>query len=253
MSTKSTIAHGETFHFYHECLDEDHVYLEIETTQFEAGYGRVMVPIPIHIWEVIRRLGAARLDLADRTDEELRAEVEAEVDRRVAEYRDAIRKDERGAAWVSLCGSLLYGGADDPREEQVARGLEYFTAERRRQREVVAAVEKLKANLRRDEVVLIDLDERRIAGDLLITLMRQASQDNWSAAWHPGVEYLLWEAAIGENEKLRGPGLQARYLSEKCQGWAVWDKALGRPRLTAMRGWVALYYEHRRREEGRRK
>ena len=46
MSTKSTIAHGPGFHFYHEVLDEDHVYLELETTSFEAGYGRVMLPIP---------------------------------------------------------------------------------------------------------------------------------------------------------------------------------------------------------------
>ena len=57
----------------------------------------------------------------------------------------------------------------------MARGVEYFTAERRRQREVVAAVAKLKANLRRDDAVPLDLDGRRIAGDLLIMLMRQAS------------------------------------------------------------------------------
>ena len=28
MSTKATIAHGENFRFYHEVMDEDHVYLE---------------------------------------------------------------------------------------------------------------------------------------------------------------------------------------------------------------------------------
>ena len=55
MSTKSTIAHGRNFHFYHEALDEDYVYLELEGTKFEASYDRVMMPIPIHVWEVIRR------------------------------------------------------------------------------------------------------------------------------------------------------------------------------------------------------
>ena len=55
MSTKSTIAHGRNFHFYHEALDEDYVYLELEGTKFEASYNRVMVPIPVHVWEVIRR------------------------------------------------------------------------------------------------------------------------------------------------------------------------------------------------------
>ena len=43
MSTKATLAYGKNFHFYHEVMDDDHVYLELDTTQFEAGYGRVMV------------------------------------------------------------------------------------------------------------------------------------------------------------------------------------------------------------------
>jgi hypothetical protein len=30
MSTKSTIAYGPTFHFYHEALDDNYVYLELE-------------------------------------------------------------------------------------------------------------------------------------------------------------------------------------------------------------------------------
>lgn len=49
MSTKATIARGNQFHFSHEVLDDEHVYLELNTMQFEAGYGGVMIPIPIHI------------------------------------------------------------------------------------------------------------------------------------------------------------------------------------------------------------
>ena len=55
MSTKSSIAYGPTFHLYNEALDEDYVYLEMEGVQFEASYNRVMVPIPMHIWEYIRQ------------------------------------------------------------------------------------------------------------------------------------------------------------------------------------------------------
>jgi hypothetical protein len=29
MSTKATIAYGDNFHFYHEVLDDNHVYLEL--------------------------------------------------------------------------------------------------------------------------------------------------------------------------------------------------------------------------------
>ncbi len=89
MSTKSTIAYGNNFHFYHEVCDDNHVYLELEGMEFEAGYGRVMVSIPIHIWEVIRHLGEARLDLVNHTDEDLLKMVEEDVDGRIAEFEEA--------------------------------------------------------------------------------------------------------------------------------------------------------------------
>jgi len=149
MSTKATIAHGDQFHFYHEVLDDDHVYLELKTTQFEAGYGRVMIPIPIHIWEVIRHLGDARLDLVEKTDEDLLAMVEGDVDTRIAEYQEALRNHPDRAGLFRFAGSMVYGGAEDPREEQVARGMEYYRGERQRQREVQAAIEKLHAAQRR--------------------------------------------------------------------------------------------------------
>lgn len=80
MSTKSTIAHGDNFHFYHEAADDDHVYLELEGVEFEAGHERVMVSIPIHIWETIRPLAGARLELVNHADEDLLAMVEADVE-----------------------------------------------------------------------------------------------------------------------------------------------------------------------------
>jgi hypothetical protein len=141
MSTKSTIAHGRGFHFYHEALDESGVYLELEDVEFEASYRKVMVKIPIDVWEVIRHTAPARLDLVDTPDEELRRTVEREVDERVAEY-ERVKGDSRREALVSLCGSLVFGGADEPREEQVRQGLEYYARERERQRQVVARMKE---------------------------------------------------------------------------------------------------------------
>jgi hypothetical protein len=100
MSTKCTIVHGPGFHFYHEILDDDHVYLELETTHFEVGYGRVMLPIPIHIWETIRHLGAARMDLADKEDGALVAMIERNVDKRIAEYQQAVNESPDRAGLV---------------------------------------------------------------------------------------------------------------------------------------------------------
>lgn len=143
MSTKSTIAHGRDFHFYHEALDEDNVYLELENVEFEAGCRRVTVRIPIDIWEVIRHTAPARLDLVDCSDEELRRVVESQVDERVAEYERA-RGDSRKEAVISFCGSLVFGGADEPREEQVRRGLAYYIRDRERQRRIVARMKEHK-------------------------------------------------------------------------------------------------------------
>ncbi len=143
MSTKSTIAHGRDFHFYHEALDEDNVYLELENVEFEASYRRVMVKIPIDIWEVIRHTGAARLDLVDSSDEELRQMVERQVGERVAEYERA-KGDSRRKTLVSLCGALVFGGADEPREEQIRRGLNYYVRDRERQRQIVTRMKEHK-------------------------------------------------------------------------------------------------------------
>jgi hypothetical protein len=149
MSTKSTIAHSNNFHFYHECFDDNHVYLELEGMEFEAGYNRVMVSIPIHIWETIRHLGAARLDLVNYSDEDLLAMVEAKVDERIAEYQEALRTNPNVAGWIRFSGSLLYGGADKPREEQIKSGMDFYRRERQRQREVHEAIIKLREAQRR--------------------------------------------------------------------------------------------------------
>src|SRR5262245_10257929 len=109
MSTKSTIAHGRNFHLYHEALDEDYVYLELEGTKFEASYNRVMIPIPVHVWEVIRRYPGIDLKYADRTDAEIRRYVEQEVDERLKMYEEA---DEKSKGLVSVSGrsSVWHGG-----------------------------------------------------------------------------------------------------------------------------------------------
>lgn len=140
MSTKTTIAHGPNFHLYHEALDEDYVYLELEGTQFEAGSNRVMVPIPVHVWEVIRQYPGIDLKYADKTDAELRQYVAQEVDDRLKLYQAA---EERAKGLVSLCGSLAFGTADQPREQQIAAGIEYFTKVREHQRQIKQAIAEL--------------------------------------------------------------------------------------------------------------
>jgi predicted transcriptional regulator len=141
MSTKATIAYGPTFHFYHEVFDESYVYLELEQVQFEASYNRMMVPIPVHIWEVIRQHPGLDLSLAEKTDDAIRAEVTQAVDERLQEYAAA---DEKSRSWIALSGLMVFGSVETPRDEQIAAGVSYYTERRAHQRQVIQAVDELR-------------------------------------------------------------------------------------------------------------
>lgn len=142
MSTKCTVAYGSNFHLYKEILDENFIYLQLEGVSFEASYNQVMVPIPVHIWEVIRQYPGTDLSWSDKTDEEIASYVEKEVNERIEEFEKA--EDERHRSLISLCGSLTYGLADTSREEQIKRGMACFEELREHQRQIKQAILELK-------------------------------------------------------------------------------------------------------------
>lgn len=136
MTVKATLAYGRNFHFYHEALDNNHVYLELEDVSYDASYRRVMVAIPIDVWEVIRGLGVARLDLVNVPDDELIRLVEDKVDARVAEHEKTRVFDGEQTEQVKLTDYVEFGPIDSTREQQISRGLDYYKMERERQREI---------------------------------------------------------------------------------------------------------------------
>ena len=141
MSTKATVAYGSNFHLYKEALDENFIYLELEGVSFEANYNRVMVPIPVHIWEVIRQYPGTDLSWSDKTDEEIERYVEQEVNERILRYQQAENDQQRGL--VALFGSLAYGSAENPRPEQIEQGIAYFQQLREHHRQIKQAIEEL--------------------------------------------------------------------------------------------------------------
>jgi hypothetical protein len=138
MPVKVTLAYGKNFHFFHEALDANQVYLELEDTVFEVGYRRIMISIPIDIWETIRRLGGAGLDLVNTSNEELAQLVEGAVHRRIAEYERVKKSEPEKAELLRFSNSVIFGAADEAREQQIMKGLEYHRTERERQREVIS-------------------------------------------------------------------------------------------------------------------
>jgi hypothetical protein len=138
MPPKVSIAYGKNFHFYREDREHNYVYLELEDAPYEAGYLRVMLAIPVDIWETIRNLAPTQLDLINDSDAELIGKVTSRVDERVAEYERARSSGRGKAEELRLKDSLIFGVADDPREDQVARGIHSYKVEQERQRAIIS-------------------------------------------------------------------------------------------------------------------
>ena len=138
MSTKSTTTYGEDFHLYREALDDDFIYLELDNIEFEASENSVKIAIPVYIWEHIRQYTAVNLSLADKSDEEIKKIVEEEVNKRIEEYRR-----NKNNKFLALAGSLAFGNADLPREEQIKKGIASYIEWRDEQKKTKEAIEKL--------------------------------------------------------------------------------------------------------------
>lgn len=144
MSTKSSIAYSDNFHFYNEGFDKDAVYLELRGVAFKAYPQCVTVAIPISIWETIRHFSAAESDLVDKTDNDLREIVTKAVDARICEHKKELEETNGERSFSRYVGSDLYGFADKPRAVQIKSGLKHYFKERGRQREIIAAMKKHK-------------------------------------------------------------------------------------------------------------
>ena len=153
MSTKSSLAHGEDFHFYTEAFDDEHVYLELNKAEFEATQDHVMVRIPLEVWITIQQVKPPRLDVAGTSNQELLELVQAEVDERIARYRAAT--NDRGRGFASLIGGWVYGQADQPRDEQIEQGLKYHLEVRQRQERILerSQTHRLAAHATREDVI----------------------------------------------------------------------------------------------------
>lgn len=117
MSTKCTLYYDQNHHFYAECGDEDHVYLEIENDS-------VSTTLRLDLEQMVGLVNQFDLNelrrQAELTDEQIRAHVEATVNARY-QSKDFLSQ---------LAGSLVYGCANDPKEKQIAAAMEFYTHKR---------------------------------------------------------------------------------------------------------------------------
>lgn len=149
MSTRATIVYadretdtGMEFHLYHECFDDENVYLELEgqEIEYEASRNRVMVKIPNEVWETIRGFQGMSFEWADWTDDEVRDYATQKITERMERIREAEKDGKNSIARV--LGVLTYGSADNPVEEQIERTYKEFLKSRDYQRQVRGYVQR---------------------------------------------------------------------------------------------------------------
>lgn len=149
MSTKSSIAHGDNFHFYHEIFDEEFVYLRLEGVEFEATNSEVTVQIPMDVWEVIRQHRGIEFDLADKTDEELKKHAEKDISERLEHYEQALSKG-RSATFAAFANSFIFGDVTAPRHKQIKNNFQFYCQQRARQQEIIARMKQHQPSVKTD-------------------------------------------------------------------------------------------------------
>jgi hypothetical protein len=142
MSTKATLRCGPNHHLFQEPFDHDAVFLEIEGHDCElactGNRSRVVVRIPLAIWEHVRGSTIAKFDLADLSDGQLAQYVRAKWEEHQRGIGDAVNK-----SFARAIGGLVWRG--DTPEQEMASGMKWYEAERERQRSLRAEISLLQA------------------------------------------------------------------------------------------------------------
>ncbi len=150
MRTRLTLAHGENFRIYDEIFEEGAFHLELQHCEFEATHEGITIRIPLDVLLVMQKIEFAKLYWIGKTDQEIRAWVEGAVEVRLHDFATHASDQNRGL----LTTSSSLGSIDDPREVQVAVGIQYYTAlreeqeailERSKQHSIVSSHERSRA------------------------------------------------------------------------------------------------------------
>jgi hypothetical protein len=140
MSTKSSLASGDNFHFFEEMFENDGVYLTLNRCEFLADPDSITVKIPLAVWEVIRKKTIADFSLVEKTDEDIAVAVTEKVKERVARWEESKRN---GNHHQLAFGSVAYLPVDAPEADQIAAGIESEIERREEQRALLMEIKRL--------------------------------------------------------------------------------------------------------------
>ena len=138
MSTKSSLIYDSDSdtHCYEECFEDGIVYIE-------QGREEIRLPMPTAFAIALKLIERLRsiVTQAERSDDDIRARVERDVEERIEAYKAAEATGRPSLrAWY---GSGIYGLPGSPEQEQIKYGITETTKGRDWAREITAATQAL--------------------------------------------------------------------------------------------------------------
>lgn len=84
------------------------------------------------------------------------------------------------------------------------------------------------------------LSDREIHKQILLRIMRDLSEEYYSAGWVIGLEHYLWNLALRQNTV---EGQMLLYCAETSGGWWIWDDKAGGHVFVPLAAWKSVYRE----------
>lgn len=137
MTNKNILLNGRNYKVYTRCFDEENIYLQFEGFEFSTNDDSVTVAIPLNVWENLRKVdGISQLDLVNMSDSEIEKKVAEEVDGRIREL-SLFGKEDNMAKLIKMENYIVYGDANDPKDNQIKKGLSFYLEQRERQKAIL--------------------------------------------------------------------------------------------------------------------
>ncbi len=113
----ASLACGVRYDLYEGEDDLDGITLDLNRADFVAWPDRILVRIPLHVWESIRHYSNADWSLLAISDKELSEYVEQEVE-----------KASSTKNWTGL--RQIFGNAHDSKEKRIDQAMQYYMKKR---------------------------------------------------------------------------------------------------------------------------
>ena len=142
MGTKKTLLSGDSYKVYHQCFDDENIYLDLTDIEIEKTDSGYTLVIPIWIWDKINKVSShIDLSLAKMTDEEIENKTKEEVDSRIREL-SLFGNDDAMAKLIRVSDHIKFGSVSLKKEEQIKKGISFYMQERDKQKKVLEKIKE---------------------------------------------------------------------------------------------------------------